>query len=291
MMGYKTILLPLQTKETADALMSSGLLIAGHVRAHLQVRHVRAIPESFPPADFYSHPFGIAPRVTSRQSDIQGYHAKALRESFEAACARAGAHIINMEKASSKKGLTASWTEIPGYIPEAFAAPSRLSDLCIWMLPGEAVSRAERQIADCLLMESASPLLLMPGTGIRKAPERIIIAWDGSLQAARALKLSIPFLQGAAQTLIITVGAEDFQAPGVADVADFLALHGVRATSRRVATGREEVARRLLGEAKKLDADMIVSGGYSHARIQEQFLGGVTRYLITHADLPLFLAH
>ena len=72
---------------------------------------------------------------------------------------------------------------------------------------------------------------------------------------------------------------------------EYLALHGVNATERRVEAGERPVGEVLLESASSAGADLLVLGGYGHTRLRQMFFGGVTRHVVSHAELPLFLVH
>lgn len=123
----------------------------------------------------------------------------------------------------------------------------------------------------------------------------VLIAWDSSDAASRAVREALDFLKAAAKVSITLV--DPLAAPSVngeepgADIARFLARHGVNVEVDRIASGGRRIDETLLQHALDVNADLVVMGAYKHSRLQERLFGGVTRSMIETADVPLFLSH
>jgi len=118
---------------------------------------------------------------------------------------------------------------------------------------------------------------------------RIVLAWDGSVQAARAVGAALPFLRLAQQVTVTTAGEADRRVPAEALLA-YLARHEVRAQSESFASAAG-VGKGLVEQAARLRADLLVMGAYGHSRLRELVLGGVTRQVLVDAALPVFMVH
>lgn len=144
------------------------------------------------------------------------------------------------------------------------------------------------------LFKSGRPLLLVP---MEEQPatigKRIVVAWKAKREAARALADAEPFLREADQITVVTVDASPNgygEGPG-RDICAYLAHKGFSVELRNVdGLGRPaEVA--LMSEARALEADLIVMGGYGHSRLREFVFGGVTRALSRNATMPVLMSH
>jgi len=167
---------------------------------------------------------------------------------------------------------------------------ARLVDLTI--LDSEARDVAlDRDLIDGVLFRSGRPLLVVP-PGHEVATRRIIVAWDGSAQAARAAHDALPFLCAAdAVEVVSIVGEKDLSTSATAAAfAPHLARHGVRVSANDLPVVGD-VAETLRTHIRHFGADMLVMGAYRHSRLQEWFLGGVTHALLGRSPVPLFLAH
>ena len=155
-----------------------------------------------------------------------------------------------------------------------------------------------------LAVLSARPVLLLPHEDIPAAPpQSIVVAWDGSQQAARAVFDSLALLQGAAKVTLITVRWPDEFAGGAdvphdevryqqgVDICDSLSRHGVDATIAVALPWEGDIAKTLLAAASAHDADLLILGGYGHSRLREWVFGGVTRSVLRHMTTPVLLSH
>ncbi|MET0980887.1 MAG: universal stress protein [Telluria sp.] len=146
-------------------------------------------------------------------------------------------------------------------------------------------------LAAWVLLACARPLLVVPyAQQASAAGRRILVGWNGSPQAVRALAAALPFLRRAEH---VTVASFDTPAESAADsagLAPYLARHGVDADLVHDSTGLD-VGEGLLSMAADRGADMLVMGGYGHARLRELLLGGATRTVMRSMTVPVLLAH
>lgn len=146
-----------------------------------------------------------------------------------------------------------------------------------------------------VLMHAGHPVLIVPHAGtFPKTGDHILVAWDGSLEAARAVSAALPFLQRARTVDVVVLnapGASDPQAelPG-ADIVRNLVRHGVAAELSLQRTGTD-IGSALLSLAADLSSDLLVMGGYGHSRFRELLLGGATRTVLQAMTLPVLIAH
>ena len=145
-------------------------------------------------------------------------------------------------------------------------------------------------------MESGRPILAIPTTWtVRDDMKRVMIAWDGGREAARAIGDAAPFLDLADEVVVATIDAQPKArgvgpAPG-ADIAAHLARRGYSVEVKNFDDLGEETGDALLTAALAAGADLIVMGGYGHARLQQAIFGGVTKTLLEGSDIPLLLSH
>ena len=178
---------------------------------------------------------------------------------------------------------------------------ARLRDLlaehepdCAWCeVVGDSVRHAflaEAIYADLLVV--GPPAIVVPFSDHRQTiGERVLVAWNGSASAARALKASLPLLREAASVHVATWGVQAPVAPfSRLDVCTWLRRHGIDAELHHSASAAH-VANDLAALAREVRADLVVMGGYGHSRIREQVFGGVTRALLAKPPAPMLLSH
>lgn len=187
------------------------------------------------------------------------------------------------------------YTEFP-WADEDIADRALYGDL---VLIGPQAARNEelqQRVIDGALFQSPTPVLVnASGKTLQFASKVILLAWDSSEEAARAARQSIDLLQAAGKVHVTIVDplapqSVNGKQPG-ADIAVFLARHGVNVGVDCIASGGRLVDETLRQHAVDIGADIIVMGAYSHLRLRERLFGGVTRSMLEDSDIPLFLAH
>jgi nucleotide-binding universal stress UspA family protein len=173
------------------------------------------------------------------------------------------------------------------------AREARSADTFVALRPN-GVMDPDRLI-EGVLFGSGRHLFLIPEDDRPKiAFDRIVVAWNGSREAARALAEAMPFLYEAKEVAVVFVAEEwpDDEVPTVGvDAIKHLRHHGIDALHHPVRRGDDDVGTRLIQEARQFRADLLVMGGYGHSRLREWMLGGVTYSLIHEAPVPLVIAH
>lgn len=149
-------------------------------------------------------------------------------------------------------------------------------------------------LIEALLFQAGLPTLLVPYSGAREFhTDKALIAWNGSAQAARALRAAMPLLATAKSVLVAIVdeGPPPTDEAQGADVGAYLARHGLDVEVRTVANAHEGAGQALLNLAVDEDATWLVMGAYGHSRIRQFLLGGVTRHVLGRATIPVLMAH
>ncbi len=289
-MSYKTLHVPILFDDSLDATVRTALMLAKTMDGHVMGRHIRHENAYGPPAVFYSGLPDFRVAVKDRQAEAAGAYARALRAQFEDICDAAGVDIIPDTQLPGEARATASWTDTYGTLPHGFAQAARGADLSIMARLGPKPGALQRDVFESLLLNSGRPILAVPTAGLMSLPERIVLAWDGSLPATRAVAGALPLLQRAKDVAVVSIGEEECRAEASRCVLG-LRRHGVRAEAVRRPLDRGWVAERILAEVDDRRANLLVMGGYSHTRLHENLLGGVTRHVLGHGETALLMAH
>jgi nucleotide-binding universal stress UspA family protein len=175
---------------------------------------------------------------------------------------------------------------------KSFTALARAHDLTV--LDAEPVALAvDRGLIEAVLTDSGRPLVVVPPGGDAFADARIVVAWDGSAKAARALNDALPLLRAAEQVELVSVtGEKDLEnsVPG-AEIAPHLTHHGVNVNVLNLPALHGDVAETLRNHATLTHADMLVMGAWVHSRLRQMVLGGTTQSLLKRCPVPLFLSY
>lgn len=211
--------------------------------------------------------------------------------------AAAKAAIDRFTTAASRNGVEIEPTVLPASFAGAanqFGLIARRFDLAVVGQAEPDKSAVEELIAESTLFESGRPVIVVPY--IQKAPlklDRVMVCWDGSRPAARAIADAMPLLARAGQVEVVIVANEPDkrdEIPG-ADMGQHLARHGLKVDVNRIVEGDIDVADAILSHAADSSADFIVMGGYGHSRLREFVLGGVTRMILRSMTAPVLMSH
>lgn len=192
-----------------------------------------------------------------------------------------------------REGQLGEWRQAEGVTSGIVALHGRYVDLLVL---GQPEPEASKATAETALFSTGRPVLLVPYTGAaRSLLRRVLIAWNGSREAARAVNDALPILVAAESVTVLVVDPQigpggHGDEPG-ADIALHLARHDVAVTVRRVAGADAGVGDMLLNAAADFSCDLIVMGGYGHSRWRELVLGGATRTLLQEMTVPVLMSH
>jgi nucleotide-binding universal stress UspA family protein len=209
----------------------------------------------------------------------------------------AEAAIKDFTTATDRAGISAEPQMLTASLTGAgdqFARMARRFDLAIVGQAQPEMSTMEQIIGETTLFESGRPMIMVPY--IQKAPfktNNVIICWDGSRTAARAVADAIPILSKSSRIEIVSVTSERGKEDEIegADIGQHLARHGLKVDVHRISRGNIDVADALLSHAADSSTDLMVMGGYGHSRLREFVLGGVTRSIFQSMTLPVLLSH
>ncbi|MBE9556746.1 MAG: universal stress protein [Proteobacteria bacterium] len=191
-------------------------------------------------------------------------------------------------------GLTgkSGWSVASGRTLEALSLRSRYADLTVISQSGPEGPASGDDLADDLIMVSGRPILVIPYIGApAEIGKKVLIAWNASREAARAVSDAMPILESADSIEVFAVeprGIGDI--PG-ADIAKHLARHGLKAQASKTSGLDIEVGDVLLNQVADSGADLVVMGAYGHSRMRELVLGGATRHILGHMTVPVLLSH
>jgi nucleotide-binding universal stress UspA family protein len=200
------------------------------------------------------------------------------------------------QEAVGSKGYSSEWRVADGYIDDILPAEARSADLVIvgQAEPDSQPTVTPADLAEEVTMAGECPVLIVPHIGAAKPPGKIVmLCWNDSREAKRAATGALPLLVAADKVIVLIIdpktgaGSEE---PG-ADVARWLARHGVKVTVQRDSAADSDVGGVILSRAADHDVDLIVMGIYGHSRLRERVLGGASRTLLASMTAPLFVAH
>jgi nucleotide-binding universal stress UspA family protein len=275
--SYKTILVHMDTGERAPARLAYALELAGRSNAHVVGLHAISVPRI---------PAYAAVEGGDRMRE---YQEKAMDD----LAARARATFDRVTQPSGYPGL--EWRESRGDAAEVVPLHARYADLVVvGQSNGAEASGVENDFVDRVLLAAGRPALVIPYAGtFREIGTRVLVAWNASREATRAVTDALPLLAHASEVNVVAFnpeGAPHGEVPG-ADVALFLARHGVNVSVSHERGTDIDAGNLLLSRAADMDVNLIVMGAYGHSRMQELILGGATRTILQSMTVPVLMSH
>ncbi|MEI9989672.1 MAG: universal stress protein [Rhizomicrobium sp.] len=289
-MTFVKILAPLTGGSRDAAVLASAFAAAQPFHAHVAALFVR--PDAMDAMPFYGESVSTVvmqeiAEATTKASDEASAKAQAT---LRAAAAEAGAAITAAPEL--RDAPSASFKEVTGNFADQVTLAARLSDLVVFGALKEDDRPGLTEAFEATLLETGRPVLI----SAHAAPasfchNKIALAWNDSVASAHAVTAALPFLKCAASVEILCVKRGKEDAIDASELKTYLKLRGIDASERAIDAGTRVVGDVLLEEASKGGAGMLVAGGYGHSRLREMFFAGVTRHVVSHAALPLFLVH
>lgn len=190
-----------------------------------------------------------------------------------------------------RPGPSVSFYEVEGPALDVLDSESRLADLLVFAEPNDEAPVDWMGRIEHALLATRRPVLVVRGAMAEPFGDKVLAAYDGSIEAANAIVRSAPILAAARETEVLQV-TEKEGAPDHAQAAvRYLRQHGANAAGHVQRLSRSNVGDEIGARANAIWASLIVLGGYGRSRLRELILGGTTRHMILQAPVPVLLAH
>jgi nucleotide-binding universal stress UspA family protein len=201
------------------------------------------------------------------------------------------------EDITGKSGIRAEWRIEEGTLADVLARHVRYADIAVVGKgdPEDPIGHPHPELAGDLAMTAGRPVLVIPNAGtFDEIGKRVLVCWNASREAARAVQDAMPMLEAAEKVTILAVNPTKQGDHGdipCADIALHLARHGIKAEATSTSADGIGVADAILARASDLGADLIVTGAYGHSRTREWVFGGVTESLMRNMTVPALMSH
>ena len=273
----KDILVNLSVAVPRDVAGEYAISIASAMGAHLA--GVAFAYEPVIPGSVFD---GIAPSVIETCRAENQRAAQRAKQQFDEAARRAATSVESSILVAGVAGAA-----------ETFGRMARGYDLSVVAQPRTGDELPEDEIIQAALFNSGRPVLIVPyihKTGF--ALDRVMVCWDGSRNAARAIADAMPLLQKAGKVDVVTIDSRERQNElAGAEIAQHLARHNLKVELKPIVAPDTGVASTILNYAADSSIDLIVMGGYGHSRLREFVLGGATRGILGAMTVPTLMAH
>ena len=293
-MTIKRILVPLPGPAAYTAETDLALSVAKAMAAHVEGLFISQPPISLRAgvigSDISYVRGSVAVALKDDFIEQREGHERRAHEQFVRACTANGIPMLDADKEPDVLP-SASWHEREGSYAGVAARRAAAFDLII--AASATVTESLKDIAEQSLLRSRRPVLLAPSRLDTKRTDTAMIAWDESPECWHAISAAIPFLKLAQSVRVVSVDKNAANRnTSKAEVLTYLRCHGLSVTAQVVAPDLRSVGDTLLATAAEHDVGLLVMGAYSHNRLREMLLGGVTHHILQHASSrPILLAH
>ena len=274
-MSIKSVLVLLDTADDPSARIETAIGLAREHGAHLAALHVMPRIE--------------IPGVTQAYLDTEIIAAQ------ERATREAAAKIeATFNDRARREGIRAEWRLEKGDVYEIAALHARYADLAVvGQTPPEGpIGRLFLEIPEQLVMTSGRPVIVVPYVGSYPWVGRhVMVAWNGTRESARAVGDALPLLERAERVTVVGANPSSQSTIPGSDIGTHLAHHGIEVEVSELHGDDIDIGDMLLSRAADLSIDLIVMGAYGHSRAREWAVGGVTRHMLKHMTVPVFMSH
>ena len=288
-MRYRTVLAPIGAPEIGLSILQTSLYLARAFGAHIDVLHVRPDPRGLVPYTGEGMDGSMIEEIMDVTEREGGERETRSREIFDKFAADNGLRVADEPKNGS--GVSISWQSIVGREDEVVATRGRVYDIVAVGRPVKDAALPSPITLEAALLDTGRPILVAPpvaGDGFGKS---IAIAWEGSPEAARAIADAIPLLEKADKVTVLSAKAAQVSPIDADDLRRRLAWHGVACEIQGFEAAASELGAAFLEQSAKAGADLLIKGAYSQSRLRQLILGGRTRHILAHAEIPVLLSH
>jgi nucleotide-binding universal stress UspA family protein len=280
-MGFKTILVPIEQHDLMNSTLQTALLLARKFDSYIEGFALRV---EFS-AVFAVGDVGAVP-IPALEQDIADneQRSRSLFENFM--------HEHGVPRAGDTKALSTGWLENAPKGDPFVGSHGRVFDVIVLGRPGRDPKGPRMTTLEASLFESGRPVLIAPPSPQPQMGTNVLIAWNCSTEQARATAFAMPILKRASRVIVLTVeGGAAVPGPTGQQLCRYLQLNGVPAKPLTVGLDDRVTGEAILAHAKALGCDLLIKGAYTQSRLRQIIFGGTTRYILSHAELPVLMAH
>ena len=285
-MTIKTILTSLNGVGADRLRLDVTLAVARPFDAHIEVLHARGDPRNAVPITVEGMSGALVEEIMTVAERESTERAAAARATFDTWCQDTGTVLAE----SPAAGVTAAWIDEMGREDDLVVRYGRLADLIVEGRPVPDVFATEVTV-EAAIFDTGRPVLLVAPEPRQVIGENMAIFWNGSAQAARAVAGALPLLRRAKQVHVLWIGESRGKELAHMSLPGYLSWHGIDAVVSRFQPDARAVGQALLEESHRVDADLLVMGAYTHSRLRQMVLGGVTKHVLGNATIPVLMAH
>jgi nucleotide-binding universal stress UspA family protein len=275
----KTILIPAEDHDCMPAVLETALLLARTFGSYMEGIAVR------PAVGTYVTVEPVSSLAISGAFDEDS--AREARASFERS-------MLANSVARGSDGVAVTswgWPRAEAVDDGVIGTYGRVFDLIVLGRPGREVENPRMPPLEAALFESGKPALIVPKIAPKSIGRNILLAWNGSTEQAHTNAYAMPLLQRAEQVTVLAIEGHTSDGPSGEQATQHLRRNGVKASALTLKEGSRSAGEIILDQAASLGCDLLVKSAYTQSRLRQMIFGGMTRHILAHATLPVFMAH
>ncbi|HSC17952.1 MAG TPA: universal stress protein [Rhizomicrobium sp.] len=286
-MSIAKILAPVFGTKGDAVCLATAFAVARPFNAHVQVLFAHPDPREAIAVMGMPISGNVVQAVVESQEKVAAVATRHARIALAGEAENAHAKIV--AEPACADCVTASYREATGRLAQVLEGALRYCDLAVFP-PRNETDPEMHDVLVGVLSRAQRPVLLAPAEAPARIGTNIAVGWDGSMTAAHALTAALPYLRNAQTVTLISVRRRP-ETDGGEEAKNYLALHRIAASICAVEPSTHSIAETLLETVSERGCDLLAIGGYGHSHLRETLFGGVTQYVMSHAALPVFLAH
>ena len=274
----RNILVPVEAHSAIDSVLQTATLAAQRFGSYVEGT---PLGPDLPDLVAFDMPVSWSVADQNTWKDM----ADEAHQRFEGAMRQAGFETAGKDRTSSCFG----WTGESAFGESQIGSYARIFDCTILGRPGPERGDPRMATAETVLFESGKPIILAPPKTPEKIGETVVIAWNNSVETARASAMAMPFLLKAQKVIVMTV--EEFRSEGPAGdlYAEMLRGHGVNAEFILRSARHRNSGEAVLRGVEALGGDLLIKGAYTQSRLRQMFFGGATSHIMNFAEIPVLM--
>lgn len=286
----RVILVPVADRPECRAALSRAFMLADQLSANIVGCHLRPdrAESASPRKRRYRWGFYDATSVVDEPSAKEvGLKSKAAKDLFMRLAAEHEFELFKQPRRGATRG--ALWREMVGTTDKLFPIIGPVADMSVVSRPGRTAKGNGPEFLLSAVVNSGRAVLILPQKSVATLGKRVLIAWNQSAEAARAVSAALPIIAGAESVHICSCGPEHRNGPKSTHLAKYLTMWGVRST--RMSTKGRDIVGEIEGAYTDTSSDLVVMGANSRSKMRELVFGGVTQHMLFDTAIPTLVYH
>jgi nucleotide-binding universal stress UspA family protein len=278
----KNILTPIEQHTAIDSVLETALLLGKRFESYIE-----GVPLGPDLPDLVAFDMPVSWTVTDQNTwrELAEEGKRRFEQFMEA-------HGVTAYRSGETPRLSWGWAGESSYGDSHVGSYGRIFDITVLGRPGSERGAPRMATAEAALFESRRPILLAPPADFtpKTLGDTIVIAWNQSMETARATRGAYLMLQQAKKVFVLTIKEAIVEGPTGEQMAERLRFHGIPTEAVTRSSKGASQGEAILNHAASLNADLLIKGAYTQSRLRQMIFGGATSHILARATIPVLMA-